>query len=289
MPSASAATQGTNQAMLYPGDDYRVSDRDLLSIRVMQDPEYVRTVRVGTDGNVELPYIGSVHLDGLTLRAARDLIADRLRAGAFIRDPEVLIQVQETLNGAVTVTGEVHSVIPVSGERRLIDVISAAGGLPANASHTVKIIRPGVDQPIEVNLGADLSNSKQASLPVYPRDIIQVSRAGVVYVLGAFQRQGAVPLDQALPLSLLQLVSLSGGAGFEGRYDDLRIIRTEGAERKLVQVDYKKIREGKATDPILQSNDIVFLPTDAMKAALKSLGTGGVIGLVGLLISLRNY
>jgi hypothetical protein len=29
-----------------------------------------------------------------------------------------------------------------------------------------------------------------------------------------------------------------------------------------------------------QANDIVFLPTNSMKALLKSLGTGGVISLV---------
>jgi hypothetical protein len=40
---------------------------------------------------------------------------------------------------------------------------------------------------------------------------------------------------------------------------------------------------------LLQANDIIFLPTDEMKATIKSLGTGGVIGLATLLISLHNY
>ena len=91
-----------------------------------------------------------------------------------------------------------------------------------------------------------------------------------------------------MPLTLIQVAALSGGIGFEGRYEDLRLIRTFGNERRVVQVDIKKILNGKEADPILQANDIVFLPTNQMKAALKSLGIGGVIGMVTLLISLRS-
>jgi hypothetical protein len=40
---------------------------------------------------------------------------------------------------------------------------------------------------------------------------------------------------------------------------------------------------------VLQANDIVFLPTSQMKAVLKSLGIGGVLGLVSLVYSLKNY
>src|SRR5262249_6694127 len=100
---------------------------------------------------------------------------------------------------------------------------------------------------------------------------------------------GSVPLDQATPLTLLQVVALSGGLGFEGKYNDLRLIRTVGTERKVVPVDVKKVRDGKAPDPILQANDIVLLPTDPMKAVLKGMGTGGVIGLISLLIATRSY
>jgi polysaccharide export outer membrane protein len=167
-------------------------------------------------------------------------------------------------------------------------VLLVAGGLPATASHTVKIVRPGVAEPIVVELGTDLAASTTANFPVQPHDIIQISRASVVYVLGAFPRQGAVPLDQSTPLTLLQLAALSGGINFEGRYADLRLIRTVGNERKVVKVDIKKVRDGHAPDPVLQANDIVFLPTDEMKATIKSLGTGGVIGLATLLISLHN-
>jgi polysaccharide export outer membrane protein len=291
-PAASNSTADSatgNQSMLFPGDDFRLHPGDLISVQVFLQPEYQSTVRIGLDGTVQLPFIGSVPLQGLTVREAQALIADRLRAGQFYREPQVILRVLDTVNGSVIVTGEVHAVIPVATQRSLKDVLLTAGGLPANASHTVKIVRPGLADPIVVDLGTDLATSKAANIDVEPHDIVQITRASVVYVLGAFAHQGAVPLDQASPLTLLQLAALSGGIGFEGRYDDLRLIRTVGNDRKVVFVDIKKVREGKADDPVLQANDIVFLPTDEMKAALKNLGAGGILGIVSLIIAARGF
>ena len=286
--AASPTTPYANPSMLYPGEDFHLDPGDLILVHVfMQD--YSQTVRLGADGSVHLPFIGSVPLQDLTVRAAQALIADRLRAGGFYKDPEVTIQVLDTVNGSVLVTGEVHSIVPVSTERSLREVLLIAGGLPATASHTVKIVRPGMAEPIVIDLGTDLAASSTANFPVHPHDIIQISRASVVYVLGAFSRQGAVPLDQATPLTLLQVASLSGGINFEGRYADLRLIRTVGTERKVVKVDIKKVRNGRAPDPVLQANDIVFLPTDAMKATMKNLGVGGVLGIVSLLYAIHSF
>jgi polysaccharide biosynthesis/export protein len=299
MPAGGAQSQTTNpatsvsptlsQSMLYPGEDFRLSPGDLIAVHLFGSADYFATVRIGLDGTVELPYIKSVPLEGLTVRMAQSRIEDRLRSGGFYQDPEITIQVLDTVNGTVTITGEVRATVPVATERSLREVILAAGGLPANASHTVKIVRPGVEQPIVVDLGADLAASAAANIPVRPHDIIQITRANVVYVLGAFKAQGAVPLDQSSPLTLMQLAALSGGVGWEGRYQDLRLIRTVGTERKLVEVDIKRVLNGKAPDPVLQANDIIFLPTNQMKAALKSLGIGGVLGFVSLIYSLHTY
>jgi polysaccharide export outer membrane protein len=281
-----------NQSMLYPGEDFLLGPGDLIAVRVFMQQDYQATVRIDLDGNVNLPFIGSVNLRHLTVRAAQSLIADRLRTGEFYRNPEVTIQVLDTVNGSAVITGEVRAMVPVATQRSLKDVLLTAGGLPATASHTVKIVRKkadGSDEVLVVDLGTDLASSTAANVPIFPHDIIQITRASVVYVLGAFQHQGAVPLDQSSPLTLLQLAALSGGINFEGNFNDLRIIRTVGTDRKVVDVDIKKVRDGKAPDPVLQANDIVFLPTNAMKATLKGVGAAGVIGIVTILAAAHSY
>jgi len=281
-----------NQLMLYPGEDFLLGPGDLIAVRVFMQPDYQATVRIDLDGNVKLPFIGSVNLRGLTVRTAQTLIAERLRTGEFYKNPEVTIQVLDTVNGSVMITGEVKATVPVATQRSLKDVLLTAGGLPATASHTVKIVRKksdGSDEVLVVDLGTDLASSTAANVLIFPHDIIQITRASVVYVLGAFQRQGAVPLDQSSPLTLLQLAALSGGINFEGNFNDLRIIRTIGTDRKVVDVDIKKVRDGKAPDPVLQANDIVFLPTNAMKATLKGIGAAGVIAVVTILVAAHAY
>ena len=292
--TAAPTSQLQNQAMLYPGEDFLLGPGDLITVRVFGSFDYNVTVRVGLDGTVELPYIGSISLQGDSVRKAQTKIEDRLRTGGFFMNPDVIIQVLDTVNGSVTITGEVHTTVPVTTERSLRDVLLAAGGLPANASHTVKIVRPVPGQPgqtqvISVELGADLAASETANIPVHPHDIIQITRASVVYVLGAFKQQGSVPLDQSMPLTLIRLAALSGGVNFEGKYEDLRLIRTVDSKPMVVQVDIKKVLNGKAPDPILQADDIVFLPTNNMKGILKNLGVGGVIGIVTLLYAAHNF
>ncbi|MEO6816018.1 MAG: SLBB domain-containing protein, partial [Edaphobacter sp.] len=218
------------------------------------------------------------------LHQAESLIAQRLKSAGMYRDPQVTIQLTEAPNQVVTVTGEVHGVIPVEGRKRLFDVLSAAGGLPATASHFITIDRPGIAQPIVIDLGADPAKSSSSNVPVFPGDTVIVARVGVVYLLGAFKNQGAIPIQQNSPLTLMQVAALGGGPGFEGKLADLRIIRTEGLNRKVVRVDIKKVMDGKAPDPVLQADDIVLLPTSAMKAAIKGGGLGTLVGLGSLLV-----
>lgn len=275
----------TDPAILYPASrDIILVQGDLLSVQIYGSADYSPSVRISLDGTVRLPLIGRLHIEGLTVHQAESLIAERLKNAGMYRDPQVTIQISEAPNQAVTLTGEMHSVIPVEGEKRLFDVLSAAGGLPPTASHTITIDRPGVPSPIVINLGIDPAKSAAANIPVFPRDTIIVSRIGVVYLLGAFKVNGPVPIPQNSPLTLMQVTAIGGGAGYQAKLNDLRIIRTEGLTRKEVKVDVKKVLNGTAPDPVLQADDIVLLPTSAMKAAIKGGGAGVLLGIGSLLL-----
>ena len=189
-------------------------------------------------------------------------------------------------NAVATVVGEVHGVIPVVGSRRLLDVISEAGGLPITASHVITINRPGLDKPIVIDLGSDPLTSSLANIPVFRGDTIVVSRVGLVYVLGSFKQSGTVPLNAYAPLTLIELTSLSGGIQFDGRFKDLRIIRTVGNQRTVAVYDIKAVLNGKVPDPILQPNDIVYLPAVPIKTLLSSGALGTVLGIASLAISI---
>jgi polysaccharide export outer membrane protein len=223
-------------------------------------------------------------VQGLTLPEAQKLIADRLISAGMYRNPQVVLQLTETPNHVATVTGDAHAVVPIVGQSRLYDVLTAAGGLPATSSHTITIHRLGLDEPIVVDLGSDPATSEKSNIPIFAGDTIIVARAGVVYFLGAFKNVGAIPIQQNSPLTLIKAASLAGGPGFEGKMKDLRLIRTVGDNRTVVHVDMKRVINGKDPDPVLQADDIVFLPSDLMKSAIKSGGLGTVLAFASLLV-----
>jgi len=292
----------TDPAILYPANrDVYLRHEDLITIRLFANLDYSPTIRVGLDGTIQIPLIGSVQVEGLTLHQAQDLIARRLVEAGMYRDPQVSIQIVESPNQIATVVGELHGIVPIIGERRLYDVLSAVGGggglsatgttvvvggggLPTTASHVITINRPGVAEPITVDMGTNPALSAQADIPIFPGDTIIVPRMGVVYLLGAFKIQGAIPLQQNAPLTLMKVAALAGGPGFEGEASDLRIIRSVGVDRQVVHVNINKVMTGKEPDPVLEPEDIIFLPTNSMKAAIKSGGISTLLGIASILI-----
>jgi polysaccharide export outer membrane protein len=279
----------TDPAVLFPSaQDLVLAEGDEIQIRLFSDPEYNPSARIAPDGTVLLPLIGIVHLAGLTVTQAEQLIAQKMVADEMYRDPQVSLLITEGTNSVVTVIGETHGVIPVVGARRLLDVLSLAGGLPPTASHVITINRPGVPEPIVVDLGSDPLHSSLGNIPILRGDTIVVSRVGIVYVLGSFGKSGIVPLDAYAPLTLTELTSISGGIEFAGRFKDLRIIRTVGNRRTVAVYDIKKVLDGKVPDPILQPNDIVYLPPVPFKQLLSSGGLSTLLGVTSLAISIAD-
>jgi len=278
-------TLTTDPAILFPAErEIHLAPNDVITVHLYGAQDYAPVAKVSLDGSIQLPLIGTVRMEGLTIHEAERLIAERLVTAGMYRNPQISIQLTESPNQIATVTGELHGVVPVIGQRRLFDVLAAAGGLPPTASHIITIQRAGVAQPIVIDLGTDPSQSEKANVPIFPRDTIVVARTGVIYVLGAFKTQGAIPLQQNSPLTLMQVAALSGGPGFEGKYTDMRLIRTMGLERKVVKVDIKRVMNGKDPDPVLQTDDIVFLPSEPWKAAIKSGGLGTLLGFASILL-----
>jgi len=270
----------TDPNILHPTThDFLLAQGDLLSVRVFAVPDFNQSVRVMPDGSLTLPLIGTVHIGGLNIQQAEQLIAKKLIDDGMVRDPQVSISVIEAPNLITTVTGEVHmpGLVPVIGQRTLADVLAASGGINPIGSHVVTIIRPGVEGAITVDLGSDPSHSARADIPIFAGDHIIVARTGVIYTFGAFHLQSAFPLSNSTPLTLLQACALAGGVPFEAQRNGTRIIRTVGNQRTQIKVDLGKVISGKVPDPVLQPDDIVFIPTNAMRAAIRAGGLSTVL------------
>lgn len=288
IPATDTGTAGitSDQALLYPPTpDQLLAAGDQISIRLFSDSEYSFTGRIAVDGTVLLPLLGIVPLQGLSITQAEQMIAQRLEAAGMYRDPQVILQLTEGPNAIITLGGDMHATVPAVGSRTLYSVIATGGGLPSTASRTVQILRPGHAEPISVVLGTDPARERGGLVPVFPGDTVLVSHLGVIYVAGEFRNPGVVQMTNYTPLTLTQISAMVGGPQWDARYNSLHIIRTVGDHRTVTTLNIKDVLYGKKPDPIMEPNDIVFLPPSPIKSSLSNGSLGSVLGLLSFALA----
>jgi len=88
--------------------EYLLAPGDILKISVFKNPDLSLDVRVSESGSIGYPLIGSVPVKGLTLPAAESKIAQMLRDGGFVVNPQVNILLTSGFGNLVSVIGEVN-------------------------------------------------------------------------------------------------------------------------------------------------------------------------------------
>jgi len=248
--------------------DYKIGPDDLLEVTLFdiegKDGEPRRiAVRVSQSGLVTLPLVGQVSAGGLTAVQAERALRDQYRR--YIHEPQITVFVKEYRSYRVSVVGYVEKpgVFDVSGERTLLEVLAMAGGLNAKAGKTVQVSRRRDDRMETLFVDLDrLSHDgdMRLNLTMMPGDVVNVPKAGVVYVEGSVKKPGAYRLRDAMTVT--QAIGAAGGPDDKlAKKGGTRLFRrgTSG-ERQEIPIDLAAINAGKAEDPMLVENDIVVVP-----------------------------
>ena len=235
---------------------------DLIEVSVYNVPELNSKVRVSNAGDVYLPLIDYVHVEGLTQEEAQALIEKRLGDGGFVRNPHVTIFVDEFTSQGVTIIGEVGrpGIYPVIGQHKLYEVVSQAGGFSLSASRKIAILRRNQEDPIRLTLPRNLADDLSGNVEIMPGDTITVPRAPIIYVVGDVGRPSGLLVDNG-SMTVLQALALSGGTNKTAKLGASRILRKapDGGVTQT-KVEIKKMLEAKAPDVPLQADDILFIP-----------------------------
>ncbi len=136
-----------------------------------------RRVQVDGSGNISLPVGGVVQISGLTMPQAVERLRAVMRA-AYVRNPQVAVNLEESLSQYVTVEGEVEipGNYPVVAEMTLMRAMAAARGPTDFARLQQVVIHRRVSNRQMVAL-YDLDAVRRGAYPdpiLYPRDIIVV-------------------------------------------------------------------------------------------------------------------
>lgn len=262
LPGA-VATAGDKSALsIGPGDT--------LEINVYNVPELILKTRVGENGSVALPLVGTLQVAGLTPAGAQQLLARKLIEGEYVKAPQVSIFVAEYATQGISVTGEVNQpgIYPLFGPHTLLDAIGAAGGMTGNAGSTVTITHRGTPEDSTlVDIGTN-GTLKSPNLPVEAGDMITVAKAGIVYVVGEVNRPGGFVMGNNSQMTVVRAVALAMGTTGRARLKKVCIVRRRDAVVTLATIDLKKMLMGTAQDLPLQADDIVYVPNSGVRTTM---------------------
>ena len=238
-----------------PTAEYRLGAADVIKISVFQNPDLTLETRISESGQIAFPLIGSVEVGGLSISDAEGRIAARLRAGNFVRSPQVNILLLQLRSAQVSVLGQVgrpgRYPIETVG-LRVSDMVAIAGGVVTGASDVVSLVGTRNDKPVRwsVDIDALLQLGVDGDNPVVlDGDTIYVARAPVVYIYGEVQRPGIFRLERNM--TVLQGLAQGGGLTPHGTERSIRIHRRD--ETGVLQVIQPSL-----TDP-LQRDDVVYV------------------------------
>jgi polysaccharide biosynthesis/export protein len=115
--------------------EHRLGPSDLVTVSVYRAPEFSGDYRVDAAGNIMVPLLGLMQVQGMTTIQLADNLRQQL-SGRYYVNPDVSVALKESNSQRVSIDGSVNSpgVYPVVGRTTLMEAIARAGGATGNAN-----------------------------------------------------------------------------------------------------------------------------------------------------------
>ncbi len=285
-----ATAQQSVQTTKTVSTDYVLGPGDEILLHVVDMDEIPdKPIRIDPSGFIDLPLAGRVEASGLTVEQLKVALAAKLER--YISTPHISINLTDDQSRPVSVIGAVNSpgVHQLQGPKRLIEVISLAGGVRQDAGSRVILTRemkwgtlplPGVqvDQTTEFSTatlsldGLLAAKNPAENILILPNDVISIPKADLIYVVGDVKKSGGFQLSSHSSISVLQAISLSEGTGPSAKPKEAKIMRpTDKDATKMdeIPVDLTKIMAGKAPNVAMYANDVLFVPNSLAKSSAR--------------------
>lgn len=277
---------------------YNIGYTDVLSISFWQEPALDREVRVGEDGMITLPVIGTIRAAGLT---STELAKDIVEQMTFYQSPisQATVVVREFNSRAVLVSGQVVAPSRLSYEKipDLWRIIIDAGGPTDRADLSrVRIIRSadGESDIIDVDLYSIIRDGDISRAPqLQPGDLVNVPLApfgvsmelgertdakgkNVYFVLGSVASPGVRNLEAGM--DVLGAIALAGGTTPEADLKNVRVVMKGSGYSNIVKIDLEEyVENGSSPRFILHAEDTIVVPAREGGMFTKVLSTLGAI------------
>ena len=246
-PSPAAAPQAAARPDV---KGYEVGSGDTLAIVIYGEKELPQSFKVAADGHVNFPYVGSLKVAGLTVRAVEAAIRARLIEGKYFSDPQVVVDVFDYRSQVVQVQGQVHTPgdITLQDADMTLTKVLAKAQLTNLAGSYIEIRRrkPGVDTADMSPESFDITRVERDdlyALKTDPRlkdgDSVFVPKSPVFFLNGFVK--GAGPHVWTPGMTVGKAIANAGGLTERGTMRGLKIKRMVDGKFKEFKADENTI------------------------------------------------
>jgi polysaccharide export outer membrane protein len=259
-----------------------------LDVSEFHTPEFHSTMRVSAEGTVRLPMVNEVQVGGMDELGAAHAIESVLLSKGMLLHPQVSVLVTIYAGQDVSVLGEVArpGVYAYTLHHRLLDLVSTAGGLSQNAGRLVNVFHradPKTPHPVVLDPGGT-DDQADHNPELSPGDTVQVSRAGLAYVIGDVVRPGGFAVDPVQGLTVVQALSLAWGPTQNAGASKALLIREQKGGRTLITLNLRRMIHGQDPDQPIYDRDILFVPDSVAKEMWNRTMEAAIQSAIGVTI-----
>ncbi|MBP9735507.1 MAG: polysaccharide export protein EpsE [Rhodoferax sp.] len=253
--STQASAQSRMSTLMQTKPDYQLGAGDSIRVQVFQNPDLTVETRVSESGSISYPLTGELEVGGLSLSAAERKIADALKRGGFVQNPQVTITLTLIRGNQVAVLGQVNRPgrFPLeTANTRLSDMLANAGGATSTGDDVAIVVGKRNGRPFRQQIDIPsifLEEKLQDDIVLQGGDSIYVHRAPVFYIYGETQRPGAYRVERGM--TIMQALATGGGPTTRGSESRLRLHR-KSTNGGVVQ------STPQLTDSV-RPNDVIFV------------------------------
>jgi polysaccharide export outer membrane protein len=232
VPAAATApmpAQGDQNYIIGPGDTVQVDLRERT--------DFSTKAKVGTDGMIQLPYIGGIMAANRTTQQLSDQISAALIKGGFFEHPILAVEVTSYAARYVTVLGAVTSpgLVPIDRAYHVSEIIARVGGIRDGGADYV-ILRPAKGAERQLVVKTLATGDATADPYVSPGDTIFAPPAELFYISGQVKAPGAYAIISDMTLRMA--IGRGGGLTDLGSDHGIKITR-HGEKIKKADLDSK--------------------------------------------------
>lgn len=265
-------------------EDYLVGPRDVLTLIIYAGGEEQQTLdlTVSAQGIINAPFVGPLHVKGLSIRQLELAIAEPLAKDYFV-NPQVNIRVKEYHSLHYYISGAIKSpgMYEMSSNTSLMELLAKAGGVLPERGNVAYVLRESMDKiqgdekiedfvlskdPIKIDLKRLLDLGDMSfNIMLEPGDVIYIPlektldlAESKIYVEGEVKKPGVYNFQ--VGLTAMNACIMAGGFDKFAAPNRTKIIRKNKENQDIIKINLDDVREGKISDIELKPGDRIYVP-----------------------------